>query len=166
MNWINYLGTVATVIVSADVASSCMRTVFFSNRFRRWKYRKRWGAVPGAVAHFDAVAMAAVGDAWDAPTRHSSTILPNPFDPRTREALAAETDMEAHEDGARRPTFRRSIVLQQKIAQHERALAVLGPKSPEPWEETRAPFLPPEGGILAQHFEALGLWHLQEARLS
>jgi hypothetical protein len=108
--------------------------------------------------------MAAVGDASDAPTRHSSTILPNPLDPRAREALAAETDTQAHEDGTRRPTFRRSIILLQKIAQHERALAVLGPRSPEPWEETLSPFLPAEGGILAQHFDALGLGHLREVR--
>jgi len=43
MNWINHLNTVATVIVSAEVASFCMSAVFFSDRLRRWKYRKRWG---------------------------------------------------------------------------------------------------------------------------
>ena len=164
MNWINHLNTVATVIVSAEVASFCMSAVFFSDRLRRWKYRRRWGAVPSAVAHFDAVAMAAVGDAWDIPIRQPSTILPNPFDPRAREAQAAATAADTYEDGTRRPTFRRSIVLQQKIARHERALALLESSSPEPWEDTRLPLTFANAGILGQHLKALGLEHIQNVR--
>ena len=163
MNWINHLGTAATVITSAEVASFCMSAVFFFDRLRRrWNYRKRWGAVPGAVAHFDAMAIAAAGDAWDIPLRQPSTLLPNPFDPRAREALAAEAPADAHEDRTRRPTFRHSFVMQRKIAQHETAIAVLEASSPESWSEAHEPFALAEQALPSPYFGAIGLERLSQ----
>ena len=46
MNWINHFDMMATILVSADVASICVSAMFFSERVRRWTSRERWGVAP------------------------------------------------------------------------------------------------------------------------
>lgn len=165
MNWIAHLDTMATILVSADVASFCVSALFFSERIRRWTYRKRWGSLPSAISHIDSIAMAGMDDLSGGSMRPQPvTILRNPFEARTREALAGGTAPLAYRDESRRPTFRRSTILQQRIAAYERALAGLAMAAPERHNETRIAILPIEGEALNRCFERFTIGHLQEAQ--
>ena len=84
MNWIAHLDTMATILVSADVASFCVSALFFSERLRQWTYRKRWGSLPSAISHIDSVAMAGMDDLSVGSMRPLPvTILRNPFEARS-----------------------------------------------------------------------------------
>src|SRR5579863_2225680 len=123
MNWINHFDMVATILVSADVASICVSAMFFSERVRRWTSRERWGSHPAASTLLYSVAVAGMDDSSIGSIRPLPiAALRNPFDPRTREALANGTALQAHRDHSHRPSFRRSTALQQRIAAFETAL--------------------------------------------
>jgi hypothetical protein len=130
------------LLVATDVASVYIAAMFFSARVRRWSYRKRWGALPPASAQFDPILKSAPGGshvpsdnlAW----LRQAGLVRNPFEPKAREGLA--TRMAPQEAGlrARRPTFRRSIALQQMIARRERFVAGSAPSS-RPWQTEAQP---------------------------
>ena len=165
MNWIRHLDTMATILVSADVASICVSAVFFSERVRRWTYRKRWGSHPAASTLLYSVALAGMDDSSIGSIRPQPiATLRNPFEARTREALACGTAPLAYRDESRRPTFRRSTVLQQRIAAYERALAGFAMAAPERQNETRIAILPTEDELLNPCFERFTIGHLQKAQ--
>ena len=167
MNWISHLDIVAKIIVSVEVASVSVNAVFFSDRVRGWVSRKRWGAVPSAVAHLDSIARAGMDDLSAAPIRPQAiAVLRNPFDPRAREALGESPLAQRHLDEFRRPTFRRSTILQQRIAEYERALAILSLRSPELGESARSAFLPGETSLLKPHYEDFNRSSFHQAQLS
>ena len=167
MNWISHLDMVAKIIVSAEVASVSVNAVFFSDRVRGWISRKRWGSVPSAAARLDSIARAGMDDLSAAPIRPQAiAVLRNPFDPRAREALGESPLAQRHQDEVRRPAFRRSTVLQQRIAEYERALAVLALSSPELGERARSAFLPGENALLKPRFEGFRLPSFHQAQLS
>lgn len=163
MNWIAHLDTMATILVSADVASVCISAVFFSERIRRWTYRKRWGSHPSAASHLYSVVLAGMDDLSGGSIRQPNTIVRNPFDPKAREALTSGTASTPYPGHSHRPTFRRSTGLQQRIAAYERALADFAPTLPEPWEETQPAILQTTSGLLNPRFAGFGIGHLQEA---
>jgi len=167
MNWIAHLDTVTAILVSADAASICISAVFFSDRVRRWTYRKRWGSHPAATSHLFSVMLAGMDDLSGGSIRpQPSAILRNPFDPRAREALAGSAAPQAHRDPSHRPTFRRSTVLQQRVAKYERALADFAPASAEPREKARPAIPPTIDRLLNPRFEGFSLGHLQAAQPS
>lgn len=164
MNWINHLDTMATILVSADVASICVSAVFFSERVRRWTSRRRWGSHPLASALSYSVAVASMDDISVGHIRpHPLTVLRNPFDPKAREELANGTTLETYREAPRRPTFRRSTVLQQRIAAYERALADFVMATPERQDEPRIAALATEYEPLNPYFERFTVGNLQEA---
>lgn len=150
MNWIAHLGTVATIVVSADVASFCVSSVCFSQRMRRWTLRKRWGAHPS----IESIALAAVDDPSDRLIwLQPAAILRNPFEPRAREAAADGAQPRAERSECHRPTFRHSTVLQQRIATYERVLAELTAALPEQRMETRRALAPAQGVLPTERHE-------------
>jgi hypothetical protein len=187
MNWIAHLDTMATILVSADVASFCVSSVLFSERIRRWTYRVPRGPLL-AVPHIDSIALDGTDDLPDESMRlQPITLLRNPFEARSREAAAGGAALRAHRDesrrptfrrstvlqhrtaeyeSARRPTFRRSTVLQQRIAEYESALADLAVAPPERQKERRPAMLPTRDRLLNPCFERFTTGHLQQARLS
>jgi len=168
MNWIAHLDTMAAVVVSADVASLCVSALFFSERVRRWTYRKRWGSHPAATSHLYSVVLADMDDpSGGSIGSQRGTILRNPFDPRAREALTGGTAPQAHRYRSDRPTFRRSTVLQQRIAEYERTLASFGFTPLEPRKEARPATSPPTTvGLLNPRFGGFSNGHLQAAQPS
>lgn len=167
MNWIAHLDTMATILISADVASVCISAVFFSERVRRWTYRKRWGSLPSAIAHMDSIALAAMDDPSGGSIRSQPvTILRNPFDPRAREALTSGMSPHADRGHSHRPTFRKSTVLQRRIAAYERDLASFALVSSGPWEEARPAIPPATGRLIKSRFESFSIGRLQEAQQS
>jgi hypothetical protein len=167
MNWIAHLDTMTTILVSADAASFCISAAFFSERVRRWTYRKRWGSVPTAISHLDSVALAGMDDLSGGSIRlQPMAILRNPFDPRARETLTGGTAPQAHRDHSHRPTFRRSTVLQQRIAEYERTLADFALTPPEPRAGARPATPPTTGRLLNPRFEGFSIGHLQAAQPS
>lgn len=164
MNWVTHL-TMETILVTADVASICVGAVFFSERVRRWTSRKRWGAHPADSTLLYSVALTGMNDS------SIRSILPlpvvavrNPFAPRAREALANGASPQAARDERRRPTFRRSTVLQQRIAEYDRGLAGLATAAPAREIEPRIAIPPIKGGSLNQSFERFAIAGLQEAQ--
>lgn len=124
MIWIAHLDTVATILMSAAVASLCVSAMFFSALFRRGIYRKRSRPLPVAKSRIDSIALAGMDDLHDRSIRlRPAIILRNPFEARTREELAGGPVQRALRRESGRPTFRRSTVLQQRIAESKRALA-------------------------------------------
>jgi hypothetical protein len=167
VNWIAHLNTMTTILVSADVASVCISAVFFSERVRRWTHRKRWGSHPAATTLLYSVALAGMDDPSNGSIRPQPIVtLRNPFDPRTREALANGTTPQTHHNHSHRPTFRRSTVLQQRIAQYERTLAAFLLTVPEPGAEARLATPPITRGLMNPRFEGLSIERVQEAQLS
>jgi hypothetical protein len=167
MNWIKHFNTMVTILVSADVASVCVSAMFFSERVRRWTSRKRWGSHPLASALSYSVAVAGMDDTSAVSLQPQPiAVLRNPFDPKAREKQAKSTAPEAHRDASRRPTFRRSTALQQRIAAYERALADFVIAAPERQNETRMGVLSTEGETLSPYFERFTVGNLQEAHPS
>jgi hypothetical protein len=167
MNWIAHLNTMTAILVSADAASFCVSAVFFSERIRRWTYRKRWGVHPAATSHLYSVVLASMDDLSGGSIRpQPSAMLRNPFDPRAREAQAGGTGPQAHRDHSDRPTFRRSTVLQQRIAEYERSLAGVAPTPPEPRKKAQPATSPTTGRPPNPRFESFGIGRFQEAQLS
>jgi hypothetical protein len=165
MNWITHLDTMATILVSADVASIFVSAVFFSERVRRWTSCERWGSHPAASALSYSIAVAGMDDSSIGSIRPQPVgTLRNPFDPRTREALANGTALRAHRDHSHRPTFRRSTVLQKRIANYERTLSAFLLSSSEVRTEARAAILPTAGGLRNPRFEHFSVGHFQEAQ--
>ncbi len=73
----------------------------------------------------------------------------------------------ADRDESRRPTFRRSTVLQRRVAAYERALAAgLVMPSPQPLNETRSAVLRTEYETLNPYFARFAIGHLQEGHSS
>jgi hypothetical protein len=132
MNWITHV-TMETMLVSADVASVCISVMFFSERVRRWTARKRWGSHPAAGTLPYSVAVAGMDDSSSGSIRPQPiAALRNPFAPRAREALVNTTAApQAHRDDCRRPTFRRSTILQRRIGAYEKALAGFAMTAPQ-----------------------------------
>ncbi|HLK80838.1 MAG TPA: hypothetical protein VKT99_04985 [Xanthobacteraceae bacterium] len=119
MNWITGFSEVTTILLLGDTAGFLIARLVFSERVRRWV---RIGQPrPAATAVLpDRAVPAAIADGASIKTIRSLGLVRNPFDPRTRER---EDDMPARKRSAhasRRPTFRRSIVLQQRVARYER----------------------------------------------
>jgi hypothetical protein len=172
MNWITHLDTMATILVSADVASVCISAMFFSERVRRWTHRKRWGAHPAASSLLYSVALASMDDSPIGSIRPQSIAVRNPFEARTREELASGPAPRAPRDEFRRPSFKRSTVLQQRIAAYERALAAFAMARPadfaraglEQQNEARIATLPSMDEPLNPYFERFAIGHLQEAQ--
>jgi hypothetical protein len=165
MNWITHI-TMETILVSADVASICVSAVFFSERVRRWTSRKPWGAHPPASTLEYSVALADMDDSSIESIRPLpiSAPLRNPFAPRAREALVnGATAAPAHRDECRRPTFRRSTVLQRRIAAYERTLAAFAMAAPQRMNETRIAIPPIKVGSLNPSFEPFAIGKLQQA---
>jgi hypothetical protein len=163
MNWITHL-TVETILVSADVASVGLSAVFFSERVRRWISRKRWGSHPADSTLLYSVALAGMDDSSIGSKLPLPIATPrNPFAPRAREALANGAAPQAHRDEYRRPTFKRSTVLQQRIAAYKRALADFATAAPERRNETRIATPPIKGGSLNPSFERFAIGHLRES---
>jgi hypothetical protein len=154
-------------MLSADLASIYVSALFFSAKLRQWSYRKRWGALPAATSHLYSVVLADMDDPSGGSIRpQPSAILRNPFDPRAREALAGSAAPQAHRDPSHRPRFRRSTVLQQRIAEYESTLAGLALSSPELGERVRSGFLPGENALLKPRFEGFRLPSFHQAQLS
>lgn len=165
MNWINHFDMMATILVSADVASICVSAMFFSERVRRWTSRERWGSHPAASTLSYSVAVAGMDDLSIGSIRPQPIgTLRSPFEAKTREALAGGTATVAYRDEPRRPTFRRSTVLQQRIAAYERTLAGFVMAAPKQQNETRIAILPTEDETLNPCFERFSIGHLQEAQ--
>jgi hypothetical protein len=164
MNWIKHFNTMVMILVSADVASICVSAMFFSERVRRWTSSERWGSHPSASTLSYSVAVAGMDDLSIRSIRPQPIgSLRNPFEVRTREALAGKTTTLAYREESRRPTFRRSSVLQQRIAAYETALAGLGMAAPERQNETRIAILPSADETPNPCFERFSIRHLQEA---
>jgi hypothetical protein len=168
MNWITHFDTMATILVSADVASICVSAVFFSERVRRWTYRKRWGSHPAVSTLSYSVAVAGMDDPSIGSIRPQPiATLRNPFEARSREAMVGGTAAMADRDESRRPTFRRSTVLQRRVAAYERALAAgFVTASPQRQNETRSAIVRTEYETLNSYFERFAIGHLQEAHPS
>jgi len=165
MNWIKHLDMMATILVSADVASICVSAMFFSDRVRRWTSRERWGSHPAASTLSYSVAVASMDDLSIGSIRPQPIgTLRNPFEARTREELAGGTATLAYRDESRRPSFRRSTVLQQRIAAYERALVGFAMATPEQQNESRIAILPTEEEKLNPRFERFAIGHLQDAQ--
>jgi len=165
MNWIKHLDMMATILVSADVASICVSAMFFSERVRRWTSRERWGSHPAASTLSYSVAVASMDDLSIGSIRPQPIgTLRNPFEARTREELAGGTATLAYRDESRRPSFRRSTVLQQRIAAYERALVGFAMATPEQQNESRIAILPTEEEKLNPRFERFAIGHLQDAQ--
>lgn len=167
MNWITHV-TIETILVSADVASICVSAVFFSERVRQWTFRKRWGSHPAAGALSLSVAVAGMDDLSIGSIRPLPiATLRNPFEARSREEMVGGTAPMADRDESRRPTFRRSTVLQRRVAAYERALAAgLVMPSPQPQNETRSAVLRTEYETLNPYFARFAIGHLQEGHSS
>jgi hypothetical protein len=117
MSWIAHINSMTAIVVSADLASLWVSAAFFSERVRRWTYRRRWGSHPAVSSHLYSVVLAEMDDPSGNPTRSQhGTVLRNPFDPKARQAFDRGMNPTARRDFAQRPTFRRSTVLQQRIA--------------------------------------------------
>ena len=167
MNWISHLNTMTIMLVSADAASLFISAAFFSERVRRWTYRRRWGSHPAPSSHLYSVVLADMDDPSGNSIRlQPSSILRNPFDAKTREALGAGTAPLEHRNHSHRPTFRRSTALQQRIAAYERALASFALISPEPRKEARSATPPISEGLLSPSFGSFGMGYFQEAQPS
>jgi hypothetical protein len=165
MNWIKHLDMMAMILVSADVASICVSAMFFSERVRRWTSRARWGSHPAASTLSYSVAVAGMDDLSIGSTRPQPIgTLRNPFEARTREELTSGTAKLAYRDESRRPSFRRSTVLQQRIAAYQRALAGFAMATTERQNESRIAILPTENETLNPCFERFAVGHLQEAQ--
>ena len=78
--------------------------------------------------------------------------------------MAGSTAPMADRDESRRPTFRRSTVLQRRVAAYERALAGFVMAASERHRETRITILPTEDVPLNPAFERFAIGHLQEAQ--
>ena len=162
MYWGPHFDLMTIVLLSADAASVYISALFFSEKARRWAYRKRWGTLPvvnpqPASLPREGLSTSAAGcpdDAYGGLTRFQQVSLRrNPFEPKPREALGHGIGPQAHRDPSRRPTFRKSTVLQQKIARHERAAAAFVPTTLQ-WPMGAQPaILPPSGGMPHPHFE-------------
>jgi hypothetical protein len=154
-------------MLSADLASIYVSALFFSAKLRQWSYRKRWGALPAATSHLYSVVLADMDDPSGGSIRpQPSAILRNPFDPRARETLGESPLVKRHQDEFHRPTFRRSTILQQRIAEYESTLAGLALTSPELGERARSGFLPGENALLKPRFEGFRLPSFHQAQLS
>jgi hypothetical protein len=167
MNWISHLNAVTAIVVSADAASICVSAAFFSERIRSWTCRKRWGSHPALASHLYSVVLADMDDPSGGLMRSQpGALLRNPFDPRAREASAGAIAPQAHRNHSPRPTFRRSTVLQQRIARYERTLAAFLLTVPEPGAEARLAIPQLTRGLMNPRFEGLSIERLQEAQPS
>ena len=164
MNWIPHFNVLTTILVSADVASVCVSAAFFSQRVRAWTHRKRWGWHAPATSHLYSVVLADMDDLSGGSIRPQPiTMLRNPFDPAAREAQVSSMSPPAGRDRFRRPTFRRSTVLQQRIAKYENTLAGGAPSLPEPCEEVGSFSLSITARLLNPRLERVSTKHFQEA---
>lgn len=128
------------LLVATDVASVYVAAMFFSARVRRWSYRKRWGTLPPASAQFDPILKSVPGGLHvpfaDLARLRQAGLVRNPFEPTAAEGLEARMTSREAGVSARRPTFRRSLALQQMIARRERFDAGSAPSAPQ--EQTQA----------------------------
>ena len=156
------------VLVITDLASVYIGVLFFSERMRRWSYRKRWGSLPPASVQFDPIleAVPAFHDRSGNLARLRQVgILRSPFEPNAREAMESRTTPQAPAVQARRLTFRRSVALQQMIARRER-LAAGRPLHSSRWqaEAPSANLQAADEGPNPYLQPALGLGHIQESQ--
>jgi hypothetical protein len=165
MTWMPTSNILTIVLLATDVASVYIGATFFSERVRRWSYRKRWGSLPAAKSHFDSSPRAALGgfdDLSGAGARpQQGGLLRNPFEPRPRKTPGSRTTPRALANQSRRPTFRRSTILQQRIARRERIAADCAPGSPQEHAEAWSGILQPAGGLRSPYFHpVLDLGHV------
>lgn len=92
-------------------------------------------------------------------------LLRNPFDPNAREAPENRPARQETGTQSRRPTFRRSIVLQQIIARRERFAAACEPRSLQMQMEARPAGLQPAGGTPSSYLRPVfGLGQIQDSQ--
>lgn len=120
MNWINTFSQVTTVVLAGDLASFLVASLIFSERVRGFVRRLRSDQTtsapePATVAPF-------VGDTLSLRASRSRALVRNPFDPSLREGMDDFSARKRNAHSSRRPTFRRSVVLQQRVARYERKL--------------------------------------------
>jgi hypothetical protein len=155
------------VLVATDVASVYIAAFFFSERIRRWSYRKRWGALPPASAQFDLILKAAQGSELyvEAARLRQVGLLRSPFEPNVRRIRESRTEPPASGTPSRRPLFRRSTVLQRRIARRERFALSGAPDLPEWQTGSRPATLQPTGGISSSYSRPVfGLGHIQDSQ--
>ena len=161
MNWISHINMSTIALVSADIASIYISALFFSEKVRRWSYRKRWGALPAIATQPDSNALACViagGRGSDDLSGELGrprqvNLLRNPFDAKPRQAQASGTAPRAHRDHSGRPTFRRSTALLQRIVQHERFVMGFLATPPLRLREARSVDSPVKVDMQKPHFE-------------
>jgi hypothetical protein len=122
MNWISHLNTATTILLSLDAVSLGVSTLFFSETVRRFVRRRRWGLMHDVIPHIDTIELPPIDSALQRPMRASVTLLHNPFEPKPRKPPEAPP-APAHPEELPRPSFRKSIALQQRISRYERAIA-------------------------------------------
>jgi hypothetical protein len=159
----------AIVLVATDVASVYISAMFFSARIRRWSYRKRWGALPPTSAQFDLILKAVPGGSYvlsgNLARLRQAGFVRNPFEPNAREGLEARMTPQAAGTPARRPTFRRSIALQQRIARRERFDAGCAPSSSRWQTEARPASLQSTADMSSPYSRPVfGLGHIQNSQ--
>lgn len=157
------------VLVATDVASIYIGALFFSARIRRWSYRKRWGEIPIGTPQFDSGSTPAPGGFHDLSGNLARLrqvgLLRNPFDPNGHETPVSRTMPQASEPRSRRPIFRRSTVLQRRIARRERFASGSAPGSPQWQTESRPASLQPTDGISSSYLRPVfGLGHIQDSQ--
>jgi hypothetical protein len=127
MNWISHLNTATIVLLSVDAASLGISTLVFSERVRGFVRRRRWGLLHGVIPHIDTIELPPIDDAPKKSMRVSVTILHNPFDPKARDHAAEPSPSPMHTEESHRPSFRKSVALQQRIAHYENLIARFAP---------------------------------------
>ncbi len=155
MDWITRFSEVTTLVLLGDTAGFLIARLVLSERARR---RARIGPPrPAAtIALPDRASLATAGDGASIKTIRSLGLVRNPFDPRTREGADDVPARKRSAHASRRPTFRRSIVLQQKVARYERK-AGRGESALEPHDGAAGADSQIRFRLLDQSFEPLAL---------
>lgn len=120
MNWINTFSQVTTIVLAGDLASFLVASLIFSERVRSFVRRRQ--PEPTTSAPEPATVAPLIGDSFSLRANRSRALVRNPFDPSMREGMDDASARRRNAHSSRRPTFRRSVVLQQRVARYERKL--------------------------------------------
>lgn len=121
MHWISQFSTATTILLAADTASFLVTSLVFSERARRWVRSKRSG--PNTNSPDQSLVGSALEDQTSTKAVRSMGLVRNPFDPAIRESANSVSVRKRDTNSNRRPSFRRSIALQQRVARYERTLS-------------------------------------------
>jgi hypothetical protein len=157
------------VLVATDIASVYIAAFFFSERIRRWSYQKRWGEVPSSNWEFDLISKEESNDFHDLAGNLARLrqvgLWRNPFEPNLRRIPENRTEPQASGTQSRRPLFRRSTVLQRRIARREGFALTGAPDSPQWQTGSRPAILQPTGGISSSYSRPVfGLGDIQDSQ--